>query len=216
MTSKRSIASANETGFLDQVVKPVLFARLDFSSGVQRLHTEIGDRTITHPVHGSETYTGIGDFGGVSSQVIESISGAPASLSISLTGVKSAFITDALTDDYFRRDADVLIGLDDVSGTLLADPEYLFSGYMDKVDIVLSEGLAQMTLVCESRGTNLLSAPDNRFTDEDKQAEVSGDLSGEYIYRMEDLNLSWGKFGVTLTGNPADNSGRNPGGRGRK
>lgn len=205
MTSKRTISTNNESGFLDQVVAAILFARLDFSSGVQRLHTEIGDRTITHPVHGSETYTGIGDFGGLSSEVVESISGAPASLSISLTGVKSAFINDALVDDYFRRDADVLIGLVNSSGTLLDDPEYLFSGYMDKVDITLSQGLAQMTLICESRGTNLLTAPDNRFTDEDKQSEVSGDLAGEYIYRMRDLELSWGTTGATLFPGPEDN-----------
>jgi len=216
MTSKRSVSATNESGFLDQVVKIVLFARLDFSSGVQRLHTEIGDKTITHPVHGSETYTGIGDFGGLSSEVVESISGAPAALSISLTGVKSAFINDALVDDYFRRDADVLIGLENASGTLLDDPEYLFSGFMDKVDIVLQRGLAQMTLVCESRGTNLLEAPDQRFTDEDKQAEVSGDLAGEYIFRMEDLNLSWGKYGATLAGAGRGGRGRGGGGRRRK
>ncbi len=204
MTSKRSISASNETGFLAQVVRPILFGRFDFSSGVQRLHTEIGPRTVVHPVHGSESYTGLGDFGGISSEVVESISGAPASLSISLTGVKSAFINDALVDDYFRRDADVLIGLVDDAGDLLDDPEYLFSGFMDKVDIVLSQGLAQMTLICESRGTNLLRAPDNRYTDEDKQAEVNGDLAGEYIFRMQDLELSWGGFGAVLFPGPED------------
>ena len=196
MTSKRSISASNETASLDRVAKAVLFVRLDFASGVRRLNTEIGSKTVVHPVHGAEFYTGLGDFGGISSEVVESIIGAPQSLRISLTGVKSAFITDALTDDYYRRDVDVLIGLEDAAGDAIDDPEYLFSGFMDKVDISLSEGLAEMTMVCESRGTNLLRVPDIRFTDEEKQSEVTGDLGAEYIYRIADLQLTWGGSGV--------------------
>ena len=212
MTSKRTITALNETAFLGKVVKVVLFVRLDFLSGVQRYHTEIGPKTAVHPTHGSESYIGVGDFGGISSEVIESISGSPKSLSISLTGVKSSFISDALTDDYYRRDADVLIGLEDGAGAAIDDPEILFSGFMDKVDIALAEHIGQMTLMCESRGTNLLRTPDNRFTDEDKQIEVSGDLGAEYVYRMADLQLSWGGFGVSPF--PAPPREKGPGPRG--
>ncbi len=209
MTSKRSISATNETATLAQVIKPVLYARLDFSSGIQRLHTEIGPKTATHPIHGAEAYTGIGDFGGISSEVVESIIGAPQSLRISLTGVKSAFISDAMVDDYYRRDAEVMIGLEDGNGDSIDDPEILFSGFMDKVDISLTQGLAQMTLVCESRGTNLLRTPEQRYTDEDKQREVTGDLGGEYIFRMLDLSLLWGQTPVQggVLGQPDDGPG---------
>jgi hypothetical protein len=199
MTSKRSINATNETELLKKVVKIVIFARLDFSSGVQRMHTEIGPITATHPVHGAEVYTGIGDFGGIEGEVVESVSGAPQALKLRLTGIKSSWINMALTDDYYRRDAEVMIGLEDEAGDLVANPEILFSGFMDKVDVALSEGLGAMTLTCESRGTNLQRAPDNRFTDEDKQSEMLGltspettDLMGEYVYRMADLKLYWG------------------------
>ena len=37
-----------------------------------------------------------------------------------------------------------------------------------------------------------MHASDLRFTDEDLQVEFSGDLMGEYIYRMADLKLYWG------------------------
>lgn len=206
MTSKRTISATNETATLAQVIRPILFVRMDYDAGVQRYHTGIGPKTAVHPIHGSESYIGIGDFGGLSSEVVESIIGAPQAIRISLTGVKAAFISDALTDDYYRRDIDVLVGLDDATGTLVDDPEYLFSGFMDKVDISLSQDLGQLTMTCESRATNLLRSPDLRFTDEYKQREVTGDLAGEYIYRMQDLALTWGGFGVGINGAmPLDN-----------
>lgn len=205
--TKRNISASNESATLGAVFRAVLFVRLNFAGGVRRMHTEIGPRTITHPIHGSELYLGLGDFGGLSSEVVESISGAPKSVKISLSGVTSALVTDAFTDDYFRRDADILIGLYDNAGALIDDPEYLFSGFMDKVDISLDDGLAQMTMYCESRGTNLLRSPDQRFTDEDKQAEVSGDLAAEYVFAMQDLDLVWGgsKVGPPASQGGADN-----------
>lgn len=215
--STRDITTANINALNASVVKPVLFARLDFSSGVQRYHTEIGPKTAVHPVHGSESYTGVGDFGGIQGEAIESVSGAPQALRLALSGVNSTLINIALTDDYFRRDAEVMIGLEDATGTLIDDPVILFSGFMDKVDIALNDKIGTFVLTCESRGQNLRRAPDNRFTDEDKQREVSGDLFGEYIYRMQDLELFWGDrayqnpFG--LRGGRRD-AGPNRGGRG--
>jgi hypothetical protein len=200
MTSKRDISATNETGFNQALVKMVFFARLDFSSGVKRFHTEIGPKTVTHPVHGSESYDGLGDFGGISKEVKESTAGKPIGVVIGLTGVDSALINDAFTDDYFRREGSIMIGLEDASGAMLDDPEVLFEGYMDKMEIAFVKGKANIAMSLESRGTNLLTSSDWRFTDEDKQREVTGDLFGEYIYRMADLQLKWGSNQVFSTG----------------
>lgn len=192
MTSKRTISAANETALLAQVVKMVYYVRLDFSGGVQRFHTEIGPKTAVHPIHGSEVYTGVGDFGGLSAELVESVSGAPKAVKITLTGIKASLITTIQTDDYFRRDIEIMIGLEDSAGDSIDDPEIVFSGFMDKPEIALNEGIGQITLTSESRGVNLLRASDHTFTDEDKQAEVSGDLLAEYVYRMTDLEIFWG------------------------
>lgn len=209
MTSKRPLEAANEAALLLPVVKIVLYARMDFAGGVRRFHTEIGPKNATHPVHGSEAYDGLGDFGGISSKIIESIAGAPKSMSISLSGVNASLVNAAVTDDYFRRDVDVLLGLEDAAGDKVEVEETLFSGFMDKVDITLDAGLAAMTMICESRGTNLLRSPDHRFTDEDLQLESPGNLGAEYVYRMADLQLSWGGFGVSPFAPP-----RRPGDKG--
>lgn len=193
MSSKRDIDSLVEAELLTANVKPVIFARLDFAGGVQRFHTEIGPKTVTVPVHGQEVYTGLGDFGGISSSVVETITGAPQALRLSLTGVKASLITSLLTDDYYRRNGDVFIGLEDDNGEIIAEPESLFSGFMDKADIALKDGFGQITMTCEGRGTIWRTGSDQRFTDEDLQAAWPGDLLGEYVWRMQDISLKWGK-----------------------
>jgi len=207
--SKRALDAANEAATLSKQLKLVMFARLDFASGVQRFHTEIGPKTAVHPIYGSELYLGIGDFGGISGDVKEGTSNAPEPLRLTLTGLKASLVNLAIVDDYFRRDAELMIGFENELGNLIADPEILYSGYMDKVDIVLQEGTAQMTMTLEHRGTNLLRASDHRFTDEDKQAETPGDLAGEYIWEMTDIKLRWGSSYVWPTGG---SSGRGGGG----
>jgi len=192
MTSKRNISALNEGALNASVERPIMFLRLDFFTGVQRYHTEIGPRDAVHPIFGNETYTGIGDFGGITSNITESISQAPQAIKFSLTGVKSRLISDAFTDDYHRRDAEAMFGFDDENGDLIDDPVILWSGYMDKVDITLGDQTGEMTLTCESRATIGQESSDLRFSDEDLQAAVTGDLGGEYIFRMGDLQLSWG------------------------
>jgi hypothetical protein len=202
MTSKRNISTLNEAAANAKVIRPVMFARLDFDSGVQRFHTHIGPRDATHPVHGSETYLGVGDFGGITADLVESVSSSPQPLRIAISAVKSALIALALSDDYHGRDAELMFGFDDENGDLVDDPVILWSGFMDKVDIALGEQTAEMTLTCESRATRGFSASNLRFTDEDLQAAFTGDLAGEYIFRMPDLTIKLGDSTAPLGSPP--------------
>lgn len=213
MTSKRTIATLNENATLAKNVKWVQFARLEFGpdpGDVRRFHTEIGPRTVTHPVYGSEVYLGIGSFGGITGDIKESKDGAPIGMKLALTGIDSTLVNAAFTESFFRRAGDVMVGFEDENGDLVDDPEILFSGYMDKCDIVIQQNQANFILYLESRATNLLAASDLRFTDEELQAAYPGDLGGEYIYRMADLTLRWGVAGVGTGG--AGGAGTRPGG----
>ena len=205
MSSKRDITTLNQDATLDRQVRPILFARMSFSSGVQRLHTEIGPRTAVHPIFGSESYIGIGDFGGMTSDIKETISVSPESINIAISGVSSVFVDIALDDDYYRRDIELMFGFDDPDGVLVDDPVIVYSGFMDKAGISVGQGKAEITLTCESRATNLQKASDLRFSDEDLQAAFNGDLAGEYIFRMADLVLNWG--GDTIQQSTGSGSG---------
>lgn len=198
MTSKRDISSANESALLAGNVNMSLAIRLDFASGVKRYQTEIGDETLTHPIHGAEVYKGIGDFGGLASDVVESVSSASQKLVLAITALKSALINDVLTDDYVNREIELMVVLFDESWSQIDDPEILFSGFMENVDMVLGKERGTMSVTCYDQNAIGQRASDLRFTDEDKQRESSGDLFGEYIYRMADLQLQWG--GRVITG----------------
>ena len=188
----RDITATNQTATLERVVRPVIYGRFAFSSGVKRFHTQIGPRTAVHPVFGSESYIGVGDFGGITVDVVESVSNAAEAIKVSLSAINSGLVSDALTDDYHGRDVDFLVGFDDANGDLVDDPVELWSGYMDTVEIALSERTAEMTLTAESRALIGRRASDLRFTDEQLQHDFTGDLAGEYIFRMPDLVLAFG------------------------
>lgn len=213
--STRDISALNITAIKSKVVRPIVFVRLDFLSGAKRFHTEIGPRTVTHPIHGAEVYTGLGDFGGITAEFKESISNSPQPIKLALSGVNAALLADGLDPaDYFWRDIDLMLGFDDESGTLVDDPVILDSRFMDKLNVTLSQGIATMQLSCESRAVLLTGNSDLRFTDEQKQAEVPGDLAGEYIYRMLDIILRWGGETVQATQRFIVGSGGGGGGSG--
>ena len=111
--SKRTLSALNEAATLDANVKIVIFVRLDFPSGVQRFHTEIGSKNAVHPVYGSEVYSGIGDFGGINGAVKESISGAPIAITLALTGFTDedlqAESTADLLFEYVYRVSDMVL-----------------------------------------------------------------------------------------------------------
>lgn len=192
MTSKREITTANENATLAAVARPTWFLRMDFSSGVKRFHTGIGDRDAVHPVHGSETYTGAAEFGSVAKSVVESIGSDAKSISFKLSGVDTNEISDVITDDYFRRDVDLMLGLDDENGDLIDDPVLINTWLMDHATIALGKEFGEMNMQAESRALLMEVGSDWRFTDEDLQSAFSGDKAGEYFYRMLDLVIKWG------------------------
>lgn len=191
--STRDITSATISALGLATIRPILFARLDFASGALRVHTEIGPRTVTHPVHGSEIYTGLGDFGGISGSFVESVGNAANPIKLALAGVNSSLAALALdSSEYHWRNVDLMFGFDDSDGQLVDDPVVLTTYYMDTCDLTLEEGRADIIMTCESRAAILQDASDLRFTDEQLQSDYSGDLGGEYIYRMLDIELPWG------------------------
>lgn len=191
--STRDITANNIAAIKSKVIRPIVFVRMDFLSGVKRFHTEIGPRTVTHPIYGAELYTGLGDFGGITAEFKETLGNSPQPIKLALSGVNAALLADGLDpSDYFWRDIDLMLGFDNESGVLLDDPVILDSRFMDKLNVTLNKGIATMQLSCESRAILLTGNSDLRFTDEQKQTDVPGDLAGEYIYRMLDIILKFG------------------------
>ncbi len=187
----RSITTAFKNAIKSSVVRPFLAVELEFSTGTLRFWNGYGDLTMTAG-GSSNTFTGLGDLMAVSptseSDQIEAI-GA----SLSLTGIKSSFISTALTGNYTNRNASIFLGVFDSNKSVISDVYTLFKGKMDIMKIDEGPESATITLNLENRLIVLDRPINRRFTHEDQQERFSGDLGFEFVPDLQDKEIIWGK-----------------------
>ena len=187
----RSITTAFKNAIKSSVVRPLLAVELEFSTGTLRFWNGYGDLTMSAG-GSSNTFTGLGDLIGVSA-IGESDQVEAIGASLSLTGIKSSFISTALTGNYTNRNASIFLGLFDSSKSVIADVYTLFKGKMDIMKIDEGAETASITLNLENRLIALDRPKNRRFTHEDQQERFSGDLGFEFVPDLQDKEVIWGK-----------------------
>ena len=187
----RSITTAFKNAIKSSVVRPLLAVELEFSTGTLRFWNGYGDLTMTAG-GSSNTFTGLGDLIGVS-PIGESDQVEAIGASLSLTGIKSSFISTALTGNYTNRNASIFLGVFDTSKSVIADVYTLFKGKMDIMKIDEGPESATITLNLENRLIALDRPLNRRFTHEDQQERFSGDLGLEFVPDLQDKEIIWGK-----------------------
>ena len=187
----RSITTAFKNAIKSSVVRPLLAVELEFSTGTLRFWNGYGDLSMT--AGGStNTFTGLGDLLGVS-PISESDQIEAIGASLSLTGIKSSFISTALTGNYTNRNASIFFGVFDTSKNVISDVYTLFKGKMDIMKIDEGSESATITLNLENRLIALDRPLNRRFTHEDQQERFSGDLGLEFVPDLQDKEIIWGK-----------------------
>ena len=187
----RSITTAFKNAIKSSVVRPFLAVELEFSTGTLRFWNGYGDLSMT--AGGSlNTFTGLGDLLGVS-PISESDQIEAIGASLSLTGIKSSFISTALTGNYTNRNASIFFGVFDTSKNVISDVYTLFKGKMDIMKIDEGSESATITLNLENRLIALDRPLNRRFTHEDQQERFSGDLGLEFVPDLQDKEIIWGK-----------------------
>jgi len=187
----RSITTAFKNAIKSSVVRPFLAVELEFSTGTLRFWNGYGDLTMTAG-GSSNTFTGLGDLLGVS-PISESDQIEAIGASLSLTGIKSSFISTALTGNYTNRNASIFFGVFDTSKNVISDVYTLFKGKMDIMKIDEGSESATITLNLENRLIALDRPLNRRFTHEDQQERFSGDLGLEFVPDLQDKEIIWGK-----------------------
>ena len=187
----RDITSAFKTAVKAGVVQPILATELDFSTGTLYFWNGYGDLNMTVR-DSSQTFTGFGDLGGVSA-VSETTEMKASGITLTLTGVKSSLISEALSANYTNRNAYVYLGLFDSSKNVISDVYTLFSGKMDVLKINEQAETSTIELAVENRLISFDRANERRFTHEDQQIDYSGDLGFEFVPDLQDKPIIWGK-----------------------
>lgn len=187
----RSLKAANLTQTQADKLVPIVFVEVGFDEGIERYHSGIGDI-----VWGGDTWSGVGDLGGISP--IEEAEGiSPYAARLTLSGLTSGTITRALGSDIYGRDLEIFVGFL-VDGALVADPDTMWKGQMDTIAISLGDDNT-VGLTGESELKIFREVNGKLFNDESQQRDFAGDLGFEYLDQMADAQIIWRGSRVTFT-----------------
>ena len=182
--------SATVEGVIDDVVvRPAMFVELQFDSGTNYFWTGIADITAL-----SNTWVGIGSFLSVSG-FQEQYELSASGFTVTLSGLITDNLADALTEDYQNRKAIVYLGFFDDSNSLVADPFILYSGFMDVMTIAEGADTSTIQITCENRLIELERPRKLYYTSATQQAEFPNDKGFEFVPSIQDMSLNWGKNG---------------------
>jgi len=182
----RTIDSGNITASQDEVIRPVMLVRLDFSGGI----VAINESAVNFDYDG-DTYLGVGLLGGVS-PIEEGSEAKPYAISLTLSGIPTETISIALGQQYQGRDAKIYMALIDEDHQIIGVPTMLFNGRIDTMDIEVGE-LANITVTVQSRMVDWDRPRVRRYNNEDQIVRYPNDKGMEYVPQMVERSLIWGR-----------------------
>jgi len=207
----RTLTTAMRDETIASVVRPAYFVRMIFDSGespnVLNLWNGVGDLAF-----GGNTYTGVGDLLAIS-QITETADIQATGINVSLTGVKSSFIVIAKDHDYQGRALTVSLGAFDASGSLIADPVIVFSGFMDTMTISENGAYSTIIISVENKLIAFERSKIRRYTAEDQKIDHPTDKGFEFVTSIVQKDIIWGRpTGPSGggQGTPGHGSGVNP------
>lgn len=159
---------------------------ISIENAVQRFWTGFGQITI-----GSDIYYGTGDLGSVG-EIVETQSIEAKGVKLTLSGIPSNLIADAMLQDYQGQVARIYFGTL-TNGQLTAQPYLLLSGYMDVMNVLVDGSTSTINLSIENRIADLLRTKVTRYTNEDQIALFTNDLSLRFVDSIQsDKEILWG------------------------
>ncbi len=188
-----------------RVFRPVFLVDLDWPSGIVYLWGGYG----TMP-WGGNTYVGTGHLGGVST-ISESFNGRANGVTLTLSGIPSALLADALAVDSQGRRGRVWLAALANDGSMAADPYLIFDGVIDICPVSDDGSTASITVQLEKE---LIDRRVNnwRYTHEDQQIDSPGDLIFSFVAGLANAQFHWG--GKALAPPDLGGSGSGPTGSG--
>jgi hypothetical protein len=109
-----------------------------------------------------------------------------------LSGIPSDLVALAMAEPYQGRVVRVYLALLDAAGAIISDPDPLFTGRADVMDITDDGPTATINLSVESRLIDMQRARARRYEHEDQQIDHPGDKFFEYVTQIQDKQIKWG------------------------
>ena len=162
-----------------------VFFALDllFDSGDLFLWTGLGDKVIN-----GNTYIGTGTLLSIS-EVEETSEIAAKGAELVLSGIPSEILALALTEPYQGRECNLYFGV--VSDT--TEMTEVFSGIMDRMDILETGQTCTITLGVENKLVDLERPKLSRYTSAYQQIRYPNDKGFNFVEDLQDKKLTWGR-----------------------
>lgn len=182
----RTLTTAMSNAATASVVRPIFLVKMVFDSTTLNIWNGVGDLTFD-----SATYSGLGDLLSIS-QIDESSDISARGINVTLTGLKNSFLSLALNEDYQGRALTVYLGAFDSTGSLIADPVVVFSGFMDVMTITESGDSSTISLAVENKLIAFERTKERRYTPEDQKIDFPNDRGFEYVADTARQEIIWG------------------------
>lgn len=183
--SGRGLPAEYETALGSGFWRPVVFVSIELPVSTIRVHSYVGDI-----VWGSQTWTGVGTFGGID-VIEEGEQVSPYALTMTMTGIDTTLAPEAIAGELDQAPVTIYFGMLDEGAALLADPIEWWSGIADATDIVASRENGAISITCESNLANFTRINGALFSAEDLRAEYPGDTFFTYLPNMQDIVIEW-------------------------
>lgn len=192
----RTLPTGFQTAASAPIVHPAFMVELDWPSGTVYAWTGYGNLS-----YGGNTFQGTGLIGKVS-QIKESGDLAANGVTLSLSGIPSAMIAEALANDSQGRPAKIWIVAFNADMSLAANPYLIFDGIIDLCTIEDNGATATVSVQLQKELVDNRSGA-RRYTHEDQQIDFPGDLGFEYVAGLALQTVTWGSSVATASGSPA-------------
>ena len=203
----RNLSTINTAQVDSSHVHLVTMVKMEFDTPLYT-HSDVG--TINW---GGNDYLGVGGYGGISSTKETEILG-PSSITLTLSGVDSDYIAEALDSGNLFDKITIYQAYRQDDGTIYDDPWTVWKGWFDSSAIAM-DAESSVSITCQHDLSMLNEKVGSRYSDEDQQNRYSGDVGLEFTSDAQGLKLLWaggpvptGGRGGTLI--PGDNGGELP------
>ncbi len=165
--------------------RPIQLIKFAFDSADLNLWNGVGDL-----VFGSDTYLGAGNLLNVS-EIVETEDIVANSVNFTLSAIPADIIATALLENYQGRPVSAWSGMLDASKAIVADPELMFAGSMDVMEILEGGTTSTATIIAESQLRALTRASSRKWTDEDQKVNFPTDDGFRGIPLIQETVTLW-------------------------
>jgi len=183
----RVLSNAMKEMAVAKVVRPIFLVHMVFDSSELNIWSGVGDLSFD-----SVTYTGLGDLLSIS-DIKETSDISATGINVSLSGVKTSLIAIAKDQDYQGRELTVRLGAFNESGSLIADPVIIFSGFMDTMTIAEAGNYSTISIAVENKLVAFERSKIRRYTAEDQKIDHPTDKGFEFVTSIVQKQIIWGR-----------------------